>query len=502
MFFDCFGKVVRSTVLVSGAVVGLAIAPLSLWAETVELQLLHLNDVYEITPLGGGATGGLARLATLRKELLAENPHTFTVLAGDLFSPSALGTAVVDGDRLAGKQIVAVMNQVGLDLATFGNHEFDISESQFKQRLAESDFQWFSGNVLTAAGEPWENVPPYVIETIYGEAGTPVRVGFVGVVIPSNPVDYVTYLDPLEQMETLVAELDAQTDIIVAVTHLAMQDDHYLAENIPEIDLILGGHDHENIQQWRGADFTPIFKADANARTVYLHNLSYDTETDQLTVQSHLQPITAAIASDPETEQVVNYWQELAFDGFRANGFEPEQIITESPIALDGLESSVRNQATALTEIIAQSMLTVTPSAELAFFNGGSIRVDDVLPPGPLSQYDVIRILPFGGNLATVEIKGTTLERILNQGLANRGTGGYLQTAGVTFVPESQTWQIGDRPLDPQRIYRVAATEFLISGRETGLDFFTPDHPDVTLIETGEDVRFAFIQQLQQEWAN
>lgn len=70
----------------------------------------------------------------------------------------------------------------------------------------------------------------------------------------------------------------------------------------------------------------------------------------------------------------------------------------------------------------------------------------------------------------------------------------------MTFVPESQTWQIGDRPLDPERIYRVAATEFLISGRETGLDFFTPDHPDVTLLETGEDVRFAFIQQLQQEW--
>lgn len=502
MFFKTFTPSRRNFLGMMGVILGLAISPSSVWAETVDIQLLHLNDIYEITPVAGGTIGGLARVATLQNQLLAENPHTFTVLAGDLFSPSALGTAVVDGDRLAGKQTVAVMNQIGLDLATFGNHEFDISEAQFKQRLAESDFQWFSGNVLTATGEPWDNVPPYVIKTIYGEAGTPVRVGFVGVTIPSNPVNYVTYLDPLEQMKQLVAELEPQTDIIVALTHLAIQDDHYLAENIPAIDLILGGHEHENIQQWRGADFTPIFKADANARTVYIHNLRYDTAQDQLTIQSHLQPITAAIAPDPETAQEVNYWQQLAFDGFRANGFEPEAVITESPIALDGLESSVRNQPTALTKLIAQSMLTVTPGAELAFFNGGSIRVDDVLPPGPISQYDVIRILPFGGNLATVEIKGATLERILNQGLLNRGTGGYLQTAGVQFIPDNQTWQIGDRPLDAERIYRVAATEFLLSGKEIGLDFLTPDNPDITLIETGKDVRFALIQQLQQEWSD
>ncbi|WP_029681949.1 bifunctional UDP-sugar hydrolase/5'-nucleotidase [Picosynechococcus sp. NKBG15041c] len=502
MICDVFAKVCRSPLLLLGTVMSWAIAPLPLWAETVQFQLLHLNDVYEITPIAGGTIGGLARLATLRHQLREENAQTFTVLAGDLLSPSALGTAVVNGDRLAGKHIVDVMNQAGLDLATFGNHEFDLSETQFQQRLSESEFQWFSGNVLTATGEPWENVPPYVIKTIYGEAGTPVQVGFVGVTIPSNPANYVTYLNPREQMTKLVAELAPKTDVIVAVTHLAIQDDHYLAENIPEIDLILGGHEHENIQQWRGADFTPIFKADANARTVYIHHLSYDTETEQLTIQSRLQPITEAIAPDPAIEQVVNHWQQLAFDGFRANGFEPEQIVTESPIALDGLESSVRNQGTALTEIIAQSMLTATPTAELAFFNGGSIRVDDVLPPGPISQYDVIRILPFGGNLATVDIKGQTLERILNQGLANQGTGGYLQMAGVTLIPDAQTWQIGDRPLDPQRIYRVAATEFLISGREVGLDFLTPDHPDVTLIETGEDVRFAFIQQLQQQWAD
>ena len=90
------------------------------------LTILQMNDIYELTPVSGDREGGLARVATLRKELLAKDPRMITVLAGDLFSPSALGTARVDGERLAGRQIVDVMNILGLDYITFGNHEFDL----------------------------------------------------------------------------------------------------------------------------------------------------------------------------------------------------------------------------------------------------------------------------------------------------------------------------------------------------------------------------------------
>src|ERR1041384_6725645 len=72
----------------------------------VEVTLLQLNDVYEIGPVEGGKSGGLARGATLGQRLLAETPNTFTLLAGDFVSPSALGTAQVDGQPLAGKQMV------------------------------------------------------------------------------------------------------------------------------------------------------------------------------------------------------------------------------------------------------------------------------------------------------------------------------------------------------------------------------------------------------------
>ena len=146
-----------------------------------------------------------------------------------------------------------------------------------------------------------------------------------------------------------------------------------------------------------------------------------------------MQIVNEAIAPDPFIAKVVNYWQEKAFAAFRDNDFDPAAIVTESPIPLDGLESSVRNHPTDLTDLIAQSLLTATAAeaTELAIFNSGSIRVDDVLAAGSISQYDVIRVLPFGGEIVTVDIKGAILEQALNQSLKNRGTGGYLQTAAI-----------------------------------------------------------------------
>ena len=109
----------------------------------IRVQVLHLNDVYEIASVNGGREGGLARVATIQKQLRKENSNLITTLGGDFLSPSALGLAKYKGKRLAGMQMVNVLNKIGLDYATFGNHEFDLKENQFFARLAESEFFGF-----------------------------------------------------------------------------------------------------------------------------------------------------------------------------------------------------------------------------------------------------------------------------------------------------------------------------------------------------------------------
>jgi 5'-nucleotidase len=471
------------------------------WAGKVNFTLLHLNDVYEITAIDGGKSGGLARVATLKQQLLRKNPRTYTVMAGDFLSPSALGTARVNNEAIAGAQMIAVLNAMGLNFATFGNHEFDLKENQFRQRLQEAKFRWFSGNVSDVAGKPFPGVPRSILFSVAGDADAKtgkrnvIRVGLIGVTINSNPASYVTYQDPIQVAKEQVRDLKSKADVIVAVTHLSLVQDQQLAQEVPEIDLILGGHEHENIQQWRGRDFTPVFKADANARTVYIHNLTYDTDRRHLKIDSQIQPITDAIAENPKTAQVVRQWLDKGFAGFRSQGFDPDRVVATIREPLDGLESSVRNRSTTLTQLIAQAMLKEAGQADLAVFNGGSIRIDDILQPGTISQYDVIRILPFGGKILVVDMQGSLLKQVLQQGQANRGNGGFLQTENV--MQSQGQWLINQQAIADDRPYRVAINDFLLSGREIGLDYLTLKHPGVKLVAEKRDIRLAVIDQLK-----
>lgn len=487
-----------AAVLLASLLVACAAAPPP-GAAPLEFTILHLNDVYEMTPVSGGKEGGLARVATLRKQLLDENPNTVTVFAGDLFSPSALATVRVDGERLEGRHMVAAMNAVGLDYATFGNHEFDVGHRAFLDRLRESRFAWISSNVFDRQGGSFPGVARNKVVEIRGRGGKTLRLGFFGLTVDNNTADYVSYADFLEAARAQAKELRGRVDVLVALTHLTARQDIALAEADLGIDLILGGHDHENMQYWRGPRFVPVFKADANARSAYVHRIRYDLESKELTVRSVLQRVTDRIPEDPATLAVVRHWMERAFAAFRAEGFEPEQAVAAVPVALDGLESSVRNHPTALTSLIAEAMRTAVPGAELALFNSGSIRVDDVLPPGPLTQLDVIRILPFGGRVCQAEIEGALLRRVLDQGMANLGHGGFLQTSGVGR--DKSEWRVNGAPLAAGRIYRAAIAEYLLSGKEQGLGYLAHGTPGIRAdCDKKSDVRFALIAYLQKTY--
>ena len=111
-------------------------------------NILQINDVYEIAPIQGGKFGGMARVETVRQNLLKEDKNTMTVLAGDFLNPSLIGTMKVDGERVRGKQMVEVMNAMDFDVVAFGNHEFDLSYTSLQDRLNESKFDWISANTL------------------------------------------------------------------------------------------------------------------------------------------------------------------------------------------------------------------------------------------------------------------------------------------------------------------------------------------------------------------
>lgn len=441
------------------------------------LIVLQLNDVYEINPVGG--EGGLARVATLRKELQTEAP-VLTVMAGDFLSPSAMGVAKVNGARIAGAQMIGTLNVMGLDVATLGNHEFDLKEAQLTARIAESKFTWVSSNITRADGSPIASVVPRLVR----QAGD-LKVGVFSVTLDDNNPAWVKFdTDYLAVAKREVAALKAEgAQVIIGLTHLALQDDIELAANVPEIDVIMGGHEHENWQVRRGADRTPVCKADANARTVFVHRISRE---DGVEVDPLLVPIDASIADEPETAAEAKRWTDKAFSSLIAEGIDPDAPIATAWTDFDGREASIRNRSTALTALFARAMRVDDCAASL--YNSGSIRIDDVIPKGAaIAEYDVMRILPFGGVVVTGDWSGALLNRVLAAGQKNKGIGGWLQTDGIGGAPGA--WTIGGAAIDPAKTYRVCTTDFLLTGREANLDFLTRDVEGIGNLKDGRGVQ-------------
>lgn len=461
-------------------------------AKKVDFTFVQINDVYEIAPINGGEHGGLARVQTLVNQLKQKNKHTYTLLAGDFISPSAIGTAKIDGKRLHGEQIVNVFNEMHLDYATLGNHEFDLGKSVLVERLNEMTFKMVSSNVLEkTTNKPFKNTIVSDILTIEG-----VKVGIAGLILPTPKKDFLEITPPLKEAEYIIKELKKQgAEILVFITHQSFVDDEYLAKTYPDIDLIIGGHEHENIYVRRGSNLTPIAKADANARSAYIHNLSYDTQDKSLSINSLLQPIDSRIPEDPRIKSVVDSWINKAFNAFRSDGFNPNRIITHTKDTLDGLEANVRNQSTLLTKLIENSAYHAYPDAELSLVNSGSIRIDDAIPAGPISEYDVIRILPFGGNYEQFDIPGDILERALDVGLQNKGTGGFLLHANVHYI--NNKWHINGKKIDPKHSYKTVSPTFLLARGDKNLEFLVNNDRIRKLSTAPADVRKALIAELK-----
>lgn len=439
-------------------------------ATSVHLTLLHFNDVYEIIPVSGGRLGGLARVTALRKTLAQTNPNTRVFFGGDLYNPSGLGAAVVDGARLDGKQAVAVMNKIGVDYMTFGDHEINtVNDEQFAQRLAETNFPVISSNVFAPDGTPFASgqttVAKNAIFTVANAQGDAVRVGVFGLTKAIRlPQMAFAYVDWQVAAAEQVAALENQVDLLIALAHLPQADDEWLTAHFPAIDLILGGDEHQHLKVAGAAGRAPIYKADSNARSVYVLDLFYDTAAGGLQIVDHLHPITDALADDPETLAETEFWVERAFATFRAAGWEPTEVVGHAPVDLDGFEAAVRSHPTAYTELITQAMQNAVPNAELAIVCSWAIRLDDLVPAGgPITRYDIWRTFSYGlSSVYGVETPASLLAEILDFGRGKVGSGSYLLTTpNVTWTGDS--WQIDGAALDGERAYLVAMADDLLN---------------------------------------
>ena len=481
----------------------------------IEIVFVQVNDVYEIAPLEGGKTGGMARVATLKKQILQTNPNTFLVMAGDFVSPSVYNSLQYQGKRIRGRQMIEAMNIAGTDFAIFGNHEFDINENELQERINESTFQWVSSNAFhkktNSEGQfqkyingVGSNIPQTFTLSVKDADGTTAKIGFIGLTLPYNKADYVSYADPLSTATKLYNQLKDSVDAIVALTHQFIDDDIEFAKQLPDLATILGGHEHD--MRFEKVGNIDITKAHANARSAYVVRLIIDKNTKIVKTLPQLKMLDETVALDSTTNVIVSKWTEIANENYASLGFDARAVVLESGEPLDGRETETRNVATNLTRLIVEAMAAACPDADAAIMHAGYIRVDDILTP-PVTQYDIIRALPFGGPIREADIKGSLLLRVLDAGQKNKGIGGFLHFYPIMLDPTMNKWMLKNSVIDPEKIYRVAFLEFLITGKEKNLEFLHKDNPGMIKLYEAEtspassksDARLAVIRYLQKK---
>jgi 5'-nucleotidase len=431
--------------------------------------ILQINDVYKIEGLEGGRVGGLARVRTLRRSLEAEGRPVLLLHGGDVLFPSVMSK------YLRAQPMVRVLNLLDGDptafdpnlIATFGNHEFDDRDpGVLLGRLAQSDFTWLSSNtryrsVASASGGPFSarlsNVRDTVVRDLQGA-----RVGLFGLTIDTQPRDYVDYDYDLPVRRAAVTRalerLRADGAVaVVALTHQDMEEDVRLAREFPAVGLVVGGHEHFFLERRVGT--TAITKADADAKTAVVHDVRVSPD-GKIRDTFRKVALDSGVEKDAAVEEEVRRsLDELAVAVKAQTGRGLQEVVGETENLLEGEEPAVRGRETALgnflTDVIRDRMKT-----DLGFINGGAIRINDNIPPGPIVNYDLEGIFYFDNSVVAFEITGMELLDVLRTSVAkvHSGHGRFLQVSGIRF-----RYHVGGTPEEP--VYTVEASDVAVSTR-------------------------------------
>ena len=419
--------------------------------------ILQINDVYSTVPVDG--VGGLARVATIKKQLTAAGRNPILMIGGDFLSSSVASTV------FKGEQMIEALNATGLDVATLGNHEFDFGIDMLITRMKQAKWQWVIANLVDRrTNRLVGDAPPYVMRTVGN-----LKLGIIGLCIVGESMRtpslraQIELIDPLEAAAKYIPQMKQEgADVIVALTHLNFADDRALAERFPDIDVIAGGHEHYPITSVEGR--TLISKAGSDAR--FVARIDVGTRAGNVERFFELIPVTAAIADDPPTAAVINSWESRL-------GREMDIAVGRTTVALDARDLRLRASETNIGNFVADAIRQQV-SADVALVNSGGIRGNREYPAGTLTRRDLLQMHPFGNVVAKIEVTGRVLMQALNFGVSvvPNASGQFPQVSGMTFHVDTQAardsrvreLRINGTPVDPDKTYTLALPDYVQHG--------------------------------------
>jgi 5'-nucleotidase / UDP-sugar diphosphatase len=432
----------------------------------VDLTILHVNDTHgRILPYIEGTSGarqmvgGAAYLARMIEEERSKDPDGILLLsAGDMFQ----GTPV--SNLFKGRSVTDVMNYLKFDAMAIGNHEFDWGMDVLRHLVASSRFPYLSANIKDERGRYLPGVKPYIIVE-----RKKVKIAIIGITTPEVPritmpgrFKHMTVTRPEDILPGFIKEAtDQGAGIIIVLSHLGIDADKDLAQKIPGINVIVGGHSHTALENPVLVGNTIIVQAGAYGLYLGVLKLRIDPDTGEIirhTEENELEKVMAGKDRpyDKELGRIIH-----AYYGRIEK--EYSKVVGETSLPLIRYHQRESN----IGNFICDTMRKKT-GTDMAFINSGAIRNN--IPKGKITLEQVFTLLPFDNILVTMKLTGKKILEILEQNAKLEH--GILQVSGMEIrydISEPigsrvREVYIGRRPLDPEKTYTLTTVDYLAAG--------------------------------------
>jgi len=427
-----------------------------------QITLIHFNDISNVESRDQEPVGGAARfLAAIKKE---EEAKPCVIFSGNAFSPSMMSTLT------KGEQMVPILNTIGTQCAVFGNHDFDYGLDVFTQHREKTEFPWIISNVIDSeSGQPLGGGK--VHHTIEWEGR---KLGIIGLVerewldtVSTLDKEHLDYTDYIDAASMLATELKRKgCEYIIAVTHMRTDNDVRLAEKVPEINLILGGH--SLVYEKRKVNGVYILKSGSDFRQFSKINL--DFRETPVVVEIECIDVTKDIEPDEELSKKLEEYNDI-------EETKTDEILGKLGSDLDGRFSTVRTSESNLGNLMADVAMAAL-QADCALLNAGTIRSNTKHAKGEFKLKDLLSILPVIDSLVLIDVKGEHIHQALENGVSQwpKLDSRFPQVGGITFIfdpakpPGSRIdpayIKIGTEYMDKHQHYKLATKSALASGED------------------------------------
>ena len=477
-----------------------------------ELTILHTNDFHaRFEPINrfdsgckpednteGKCFGGSARLVTGIEAARARagNKPTLLVDGGDQFQGTLFYT------YYKGKLAAEMMNKMGYDAMTVGNHEFDDGPEILREFIGSVNFPILMSNADVSQEPLLTDV--MLKSTVIEKGGE--KIGLIGLTPQdtdelASPGPNVIFTDPSDAVQ---AEVDKLTGMgvnkIVVLSHSGYSTDQRVAANTTGVDVIVGGHSNTLLSNTAERAVGPyptvvngvqIVQAYAYGKYLGELNVTFDDGGNVTEAAGDLVVMDASVAEDEATVARVGEAAQ-PLDEIR------NRVVAEAAEAIVGERDVCRAMECPMGSLIADAMLerVKDQGIEIAIQNGGGIRAS--IDSGPVTMGEVLTVLPFQNTLSTFRVTGATVVEALENGVSEieEGAGRFPQVAGLTYAFDSKAEpgsrisdvMVGGAPIDEGKLYGVVSNNFIRNGGDGYKMFvdaqdaydFGPDLADVT----------------------